>query len=99
LNHHGWAFPVSGVRLVPKPNGVRAIANLSKRTWADRSRVQWVKGVPLPSPAPRRVSNLERATSNASASSGGAEAGARETPRVGGGRLGSEAGGIGSRRG
>lgn len=49
--------------------------------------------------APRRVSNLERATSNASASSGGVGAGARETPRMGGGRLGSEAAGIGSRRG
>ncbi|CAM9894582.1 unnamed protein product [Ectocarpus sp. 4 AP-2014] len=94
LNHHWCAFPVSGVRLVPKPNGVRAIANLSKRTWADRSRVQWVKGVPLPLPAPRRVPNLKRATSNASASSGGAGAGARETPRVGGGHLGSEAAGI-----
>lgn len=43
-----WAFPVSGVRLVPKANGVRAIANLSKRVWADRDGVQWVKGVPLP---------------------------------------------------
>ena len=43
-----WAFPVAGVRLVPKANGVRAIANLSKRVWADRDCVQWVKGVPLP---------------------------------------------------
>lgn len=43
-----WAFPVSGVRLVPKPNGVRAIANLSKRLWADKDSVQWIKGVPLP---------------------------------------------------
>lgn len=43
-----WAFPVSGVRLVPKAKGVRAIANLSTRAWADRDRVQWVKGVPLP---------------------------------------------------
>ena len=43
-----WAFSVSGVRLVPKANGVRAIANLSKRVWADRDCVQWVEGVPLP---------------------------------------------------
>lgn len=43
-----WAFPVSGVRLVPKVNGVRPITNLSKRAWADRDGVQWVKGIPLP---------------------------------------------------
>lgn len=45
---NGWAFPVSTVRLVPKANGVRTITNLSKRSWVDRNRVQWVRGVPLP---------------------------------------------------
>lgn len=45
---NGWAFPVSTVRLVPKTNGVRTITNLSKRSWVDRNRVQWVRGVPLP---------------------------------------------------
>lgn len=49
--------------------------------------------------APRRVSNLERAPRNPSASSGGAGAWAKETPRVGGARLGSEGAGLGLRGG
>lgn len=43
-----WAFPVSAMRLVPKEHGTRAIVNLSKGTRANRDRVQWIKGVPLP---------------------------------------------------
>eukprot|EP00752_Nemacystus_decipiens_P012225 g10838.t1 len=86
-----WAFPVSGVRLVPKANGVRAITNLSKRVWVDRGRVQWVKGVPLPAPR-ATLPTVERTTSNASAPPLSGAGASRETLRAVG-RLASDGAG------
>ena len=51
---HGLRFRMNhlsgGVIAANEIIGARENTNLSKRKWADRGRVQWVKGVPLPLP-------------------------------------------------